>query len=69
MHLKITLLLIIIAPLTIVNEDQWGDLECLSSIACHAAKTDGSLFTDNGLDERSENERQSEKDYEMKTVG
>jgi len=46
----------------IVSEDQWGDLECLYK-ACQAAKTDGGLVTDTGVDER-----QSENDYEMKTV-
>jgi len=51
-----------------VSEDQWGDLECLNK-ACHAARTDGGLFTDPGVDKRGENERQSENDYEMKTVG
>jgi len=58
---------IMIVPLTIVREDQWGDLECLYE-ACQAARTDGGLFTDTGEDERDENERQSENDYEMKTV-
>jgi len=57
----------IIAPLTIVSEDQWADLECLYK-ACQAARTDGGLFTDTGEDERCENERQGENDYEMKTV-
>jgi len=57
----------IIAPLTTVSEDQKGDLEFLYK-ACHAARTDGGLFTDTGVDERGENERQSENDYEMKTV-
>jgi len=45
------LIIIIIAPLTIVSEDQWGDLECLYK-ACQAAITDRGLFTDTGLDER-----------------
>jgi len=53
------IIIIIIAPLTIVIEDQWGDLECLYK-ACHAARTDGDLFTDTGVYERGENERQSE---------
>jgi len=61
------IIIIIIAPLTIVSEDQWGDLECLYK-ACQAARTDGGLFTDTEEDERGENERQSENDYEMKTV-
>jgi len=30
--------------------------------ACQAAITDGGLFTDNGVHERGENERQSEND-------
>jgi len=50
-----------------VKEDQWGDLECLHK-ACPAAITDGGLFTDTGVDERCENERQGENDYEMKTA-
>jgi len=58
----------IIAPLTIVSEDQWEDLECLYK-ACQAARTDEGLFKDTGVDERGENERYSENDYEMKTVG
>jgi len=62
------IIIIIIAPLTIVSEDQWGDLECLCK-ACQANRTDEGLFTDTGIDERGENERQSENDYEMKTVG
>jgi len=60
-------IIIIIAPLTIVKEDQWEDLECLHK-GCQAAITDGGLFTDTGVDERSENERQGENDCEMKTV-
>jgi len=44
---------LIIAPLTIVKE---------------AAITDGGLFTDTGVDEQCENERQGENDYEIKTV-
>jgi len=62
-----SVIIIIIAPLTIVKEDQWGDLECLHK-ACQAAITDGGLFTDIGVDERCENERQGENDCEMKTV-
>jgi len=50
-----------IAPLTIVSDDQWGDLECLYK-ACQADRTDGGLFTYTGGDERGEN------DYEIKTV-
>jgi len=64
----IIIIIIIIVPLSILSEDQWGDLECQYK-ACQAARTDGGLFTDTGVDERDENERQSEKDYEMKTVG
>jgi len=59
--------MIIIVPLRIVSEDEWGDLECLYK-ACKAAITDGGLFTDTGVHERGENERQSENDSEMKTV-
>jgi len=43
----IIIIIIIIAPLTIVSKDNWGDLEWLY-IACHAARTDGGLFTDTG---------------------
>jgi len=50
-----------------VKEDQWGDLECLYK-ACQAAITDGGLFTDTGVDERCENERQSENDCEMELL-
>jgi len=49
-----------------VKEDQCGDLESLHK-ACQAAITDGGLFTDTGVDERCENERQGENDCEMKT--
>jgi len=41
------IIIIIIAPLTIVSEDQWEDLECLYK-ACQATRTDGDLFTDTG---------------------
>ena len=44
------------------NENEWGDLECQAAIA------DGGFFTDTGVDERCENEWQSENDNEMKTV-
>jgi len=50
-----------------VIENQWGDLECLHK-ACQAAITDGGLFTDTGVDERCEIERQGENDCEMNTV-
>jgi len=33
----IIIIIIIIAPLTIVSKDQWGDLECLYK-ACQAAE-------------------------------
>jgi len=56
-----------IAPLTVVSDDQWGDLECLYK-ACQAAISDGGLFTDTGVDERGENERRSENDCDMKTL-
>jgi len=36
--------------------------------ACQAAITDGGLLADTGVDERGENERQSENDCEKKTV-
>jgi len=61
------IIIIIIAPLTTVSEDQRGDLECMYK-ACQAAITDGGLFTDTGVEERGENKRQSENDCEMKTV-
>jgi len=60
-------IIIIIVPLTIVSDDQWGDLECLYK-TCQAARIDGGLLTETGVDERGENERRSENDYEMKTV-
>jgi len=50
------------------HHDQWGDLECLYK-ACQAARTDGGLFTDTGVDERGENERHSEHECEMETLG
>jgi len=63
----IIIIIIIIAPLTKVKEDQWGDLECLFEV-CQAAITDGGLFTYTGENELGENERQSENDYEIKAV-
>jgi len=50
-----------------VNEDAWGDLECLYK-ACQSAKADRGLFTDTGVDQRGENARQSEKNCDVKTV-
>jgi len=50
-----------------VSEDRWGGLQCLYK-ACQAARIDGGLLTDTGEDERGENERQSENEYEMKAV-
>jgi len=41
------IIIIIIAPLTIVSDNPWGDLECMYK-ACQAARTDGGLFTDTG---------------------
>jgi len=38
------IIIIIIAPLSIVKEDQWEDLECLHK-ACPAAITDGDSQT------------------------
>jgi len=61
------IIIIIIPPLTIVSDDQWGDLECLYK-AWQAASTDWGLVTDTGVDERCENERQSENDCETKTL-
>jgi len=63
----IIIIKIIIAPLTIVSEDQWGDLECLYK-ACQAARTNGGLFRDTGEDERGENEWQSENDMRWKPL-
>ena len=40
--------------MNLVNEDEWGDSECLYK-ACQAAITDGDLFTDTGVNERGEN--------------
>jgi len=50
-----------------VNEEQCGHLECLYK-ACQAALADRGIFTDTGVDEQGENKRQSENDYQMKTV-
>jgi len=44
-YIYLCIIIIIIAPLSILNEDEWGDLECLYK-ACHATITDGGLFTD-----------------------
>jgi len=55
-----SIIIIIIAPLSILSEDEWGDLVCLQK-ACQSATTVGCLFRDTGVDERGENERQSEK--------
>jgi len=52
-----------IAPLSILSEEEWGDLECLYK-ANQAAITDGGLFTDTGVHERGENEQQSENDWD-----
>jgi len=49
-------IIIIIARLSKVSEGEWGDLKCLYKV-CQTAITDGGLFTDTGVDERSENER------------
>jgi len=43
----IIIIIIIIASLTIVSENQRGDLECLYK-ACQSAITKGGLFTDTG---------------------
>jgi len=53
-------IIIIIATLSILNEDEWEDSGCLYK-ACQSAITDGGLFRDTGIDERGENEQQSEK--------
>jgi len=45
------IIIIIIAPLRILSEDEWGDLECLYK-ACQSAITDGGLFKDTGVDNR-----------------
>jgi len=65
---EIRLIIILInAPLSILTEDKWGGLDLVPA-ACQAAKTDVGLFTYTGVDERGENERQSENDCKMKTV-
>ena len=46
----------------------WGDLECGLYKASQAAITDGGLFTDTSVNERGENEWQSENDNEMKVL-
>jgi len=53
------IIIIIIAPLSILSEDEWGDLECLHK-ACQAAITAEGF--DTGVNERGENERKSEND-------
>ena len=50
-----------------VNENEWGDLECLYT-ACQTAITDKGFFTDTCVNERGENEWRSENDNEMRTV-
>jgi len=50
-----------------LSEDEWADLKYLYK-AWQAAITNGSLFTDTGVNERGENERQSENDSAMKIV-
>jgi len=47
------IIIIIIAPLTIVSEDQWGDLECMYKACQLAAELMEaySLFTDTDEDE------------------
>jgi len=42
--------LIIIAPLSILSEDEWGNIECLYK-AYQSSITDGCLFRDTGVDE------------------
>jgi hypothetical protein len=37
------------------NENEWGDLECPYK-ACQTDTTDGGLFTDTGVNERSDDE-------------
>jgi len=55
------MIIIIIAPLSIVSKDEWGYIEFLYK-ACQSAITDGCLFTDtDGVDERGENKRHSDK--------
>jgi len=56
------MIIIIIDPISILSEDEWGELECLYE-ACQAGITDGGIFTDTDI-----NERKSENDCEMKTV-
>jgi len=62
---KLIIIKIIIAPLSILSEDEWGDLQCMYT-ACQAATSDGALITDIGVHERDENERQSENDCEVR---
>jgi len=52
------IIIIVIAPLSMLSEDKWGYLECLYK-ARQSAITDGGLFRHS--DERGENERRSEK--------
>jgi len=60
-HSKPRLIMIIIAPLSILNEYKWGDLECLYK-ACQSAITNegAALFRDTGVNEPDENEQQIE---------
>jgi len=50
------MIIIIIAPLGILSEDEYEDFECLYK-ACQSAITDVGLFRDTGVGERGENER------------
>jgi len=61
------IIILLVAPLSILSEDEWRYLEGLYK-ACQAATTDEGLFTDTGVNERGENKRQSENNREMKTV-
>jgi len=56
--LIIIIIIIILASLSILSEDELGDLECLFK-ACQPARTDGGLFTDTGVHELGDNERRS----------
>jgi len=65
--MMIIIIIIIIAPLSIMSKDKLGDLKCLHK-ACQSAITDGRLFRDTGVDEEVKMNDRVKNDCEMKTV-
>jgi len=53
-YFSIITIIIRVAQLSILNEDEWGDLECLYK-ACQAAMTNADLITYTGVHERGKN--------------